>query len=101
MPALHPVLRRATEADGPAVRELVFGILWYYGLATDAHTDADLNDFAAHYFGRGGDFTVLTDGNGGVIGCVGLYRTDETTIELRKMYLASEWRGRGLGWKLL
>ncbi len=96
-----PTLRRATAADGPAVRELVFGILRDYGLATDAHTNADLDDFDSHYSSRGGDFTVLVTDAGRVIGCVGLYRIDDATIELRKMYLDAAWRGRGLGRRLL
>jgi putative acetyltransferase len=101
MSPAEPILRRATPADGPAVGELVFGILRDYGLPTDAHTDADLNDFEGHYFARGGDFTVLVTTAGVVIGCVGLCRVNTTTIELRKMYLAAEWRGRGLGRRLL
>jgi putative acetyltransferase len=101
VPPTEPTLRRATDADGPAVRALVFGILRDYNLPTDAHTDEDLNDFDAHYFSRGGDFTVLTADGGRVIGCVGLFRAEPTTLELRKMYLDQAWRGRGLGRRLL
>jgi putative acetyltransferase len=36
-----------------------------------------------------------------VIGCVGLFRTDDTSMELRKMYLAAPWRGQGQGRRLL
>src|SRR5688572_9654629 len=97
VPAPEAILRRATDADAPAVRALVFGILRDYGLPTDAHTDADLNDFNLHYFARGGDFVVLTTHDGTVIGCVGLYRSDPASIELRKMYLAACWRGHGHG----
>lgn len=101
MPTTEPILRRAVAADGEAVRALVFGVLREFGLATDAHTDADLDDLEAHYFGRGGEFFVLTDSTPTVIGCVGLYRVDQTTLELRKMYLAAAWRGRGQGRRLL
>mgnify|MGYP000207780968 CR=1 FL=1 len=83
------------------MRSLVFGILRDYGLSPDSHTDADLDDFEAHYFKRGGEFFVLTTPAAVVIGCVGLYRVDATTLELRKMYLAAAWRGRGFGRLLL
>lgn len=101
MTAAEPILRRAVAADAPAVRELVFAVLAEFGLATDAHTDADLEDLDAHYFQRGGEFFVLTDAKGAVLGSVGLYRVDATTLELRKMYLAAAWRGRGEGRRLL
>jgi putative acetyltransferase len=101
MSTAHPILRRAVAADGEAVRSLVFGVLREFGLATDAHTDADLDDLERHYFNRGGEFFVLTTPDQTVIGCVGLYRVDETTLELRKMYLAAGWRGRGQGRRLL
>ena len=101
VPAPEPILRRAMDADAPAVRTLVFGILRDYGLPTDAHTDSDLDDLNAHYFSRGGEFVVLTTADGTLIGCVGLYRIDDACIELRKMYLASGWRGRGYGRRLL
>jgi putative acetyltransferase len=96
-----PILRRALPVDGPAVRQLVFGVLREFGLAADPQTDADLDDFEAHYFQRGGEFFVLSIADGQVIGSVGLYRIDASTFELRKMYLAREWRGRGQGRRLL
>jgi len=95
-------LRPATNADAPAVRDLVFGILRDYGLAPDpACTDADLNDIEANYTARGGQFDVLADHAGNVVGSVGLYPTEQSTVELRKMYLHRALRGRGLGRKLL
>jgi putative acetyltransferase len=36
-----------------------------------------------------------------VVGCVGIHRRSETTCELRKMYLAAAYRGRGEGRRLL
>lgn len=97
------VLRPASNADAPAVRELVFGILRGYGLAIDPETtDADLEDIDAHYWRRGGCFDVLVDTSAGrIIGSVGLCPIDRTSVELRKMYLDAGYRRRGLGQRLL
>lgn len=93
-------LRGATRADATALRELVFGVLREYGLEPDpAGTDADLDDVEVSY--RGGIFDVVEDSSGRLVGSVGLHPIDAATCELRKMYLAREVRGRGLGRNLL
>ena len=93
-------LRPATSADANAVRDLVFGTLLEFGLKPDAKgTDADLFDFPGSY--AGGSFDVLVDRGGLVLGCIGLAPHGEGTLELRKMYLAKDKRGRGFGKMLL
>lgn len=97
-----PLLRRATNADAAAALALVTAVLAEYGLRADAcHTDADLADFEAHYFARGGDFAVLVDAAGALVGICGLYPLGDGAVELRKMYLAPNLRGRGQGRRLL
>ncbi|MBA3849999.1 MAG: N-acetyltransferase [Opitutus sp.] len=101
-----PVLRRATPADSVAACALVAATLAEFGLKPDpAGTDADLADFEANYFARGGDFVVLIDGRGVLVGTCGLYPLEGTeaprTVELRKMYLSPSLRGFGQGRRLL
>lgn len=92
-------LRLATNADCPAVRTMVFEVLREYGLIPDPEdTDADLEDLEGFY--SAGWFVVL-ESKDGVIGSVGLLPMSEGVVELRKMYLHREWRGRGLGRGLL
>lgn len=94
--------RLATNADGESVRRLVFDVLREYGLNPDPEgTDADLKDIEGSYAQRGGVFEILEDSQGNLLGTVGLYPVDAETIELRKMYFASEARGRGLGSRTL
>ena len=94
--------RSATNADCDAVQALVFGVLAEYGLAPDFDgTDRDITDIEANYLYRGGIFEVIENAAGKIVGTVGLYPLDKETIELRKMYFASEIRGRGFGKKLL
>ncbi|MFI5377702.1 MAG: GNAT family N-acetyltransferase [Tepidisphaerales bacterium] len=95
-------IRTATNADSPAVKALIFGVLREYGLKPDPEsTDADLDDLEGHYARRGGDFSVLEDGNGRIIGTVGIQPREPGVCELRKMYLDGAYRGRGLGRRLL
>lgn len=95
-------LRSATNADAEKIRALVFGILTEYGMHGDPEgMDADLDDIEAGYLARGGMFTILEREDGALIGTIGLYPKSEGVCELRKMYLAREARGQGLGKRLL
>ena len=97
----HPGLglRPANNADGAALRELIFGILHKNQLDPDPQdTDADLINLEEHY--AGGYFVVLESENT-LIGSVALSPCIDGTVELRKMYLHADWRGRGLGRLLL
>ena len=89
----HPGLRLrpANNADGPALRELIFGILRKNQLNPDPQdTDADLINLEEHY--AGGYFVVLESENT-LIGSVALSPCIDGTVELRKMYLHAAWRG--------
>ena len=58
-------LRGATNEDGDAVRDLVFGVLAEFGLAGDREgTDRDLDDIVGNYVDRGGRFDVLVSRRG-------------------------------------
>jgi N-acetylglutamate synthase and related acetyltransferases len=96
------VIRPATNADRAGVQRLVFGVLREFGLEPDPEgTDADLADIEKNYIESGGSFEVLLNGEGRLVGTVGLFPLDETTVELRKMYFAPSMRGRGWGKRLL
>jgi putative acetyltransferase len=98
----RPKLRPANNKDREKITGLVYGVLREYGLKPDgACTDADLKDIEHSYFERGGTFCVLEEEDGSIIGAYGLYPVDKRTCELRKMYLRSSYRGKGLGKLLL
>ena len=87
---------------GAGIRALVFGVLADYGLRPDPkRTDRDLQNIEQTYFDKGGVFYVLENEKGEIVGTLGLCRIDERTCELRKMYLAQAYRGRGWGKKLM
>ena len=92
-------LRAATNADAEAVRDVVFSALREHGLdPSPEDTDADLYDIERHYRSCGGRFDVLVENRSGeIIGTVGLHPDESGAVELRKMYLRPEHRGRGCG----
>ena len=97
-----PRLRKASNRDREEVIGLVYGVLREYNVDPDPDaTDADLKDIEQSYFARGGTFFVLEDQGGSIIGTYGLYRLENHTCELRKMYLDESRRGEGLGRFLL
>jgi putative acetyltransferase len=91
-------IRPATNQDQERITALVFSVLSEFGLQPDpAATDADLNDIEKNYTEAGGLFELLEDGEGTLLGTLGLYPLDEETCELRKMYFVPQVRGLGLG----
>ena len=95
-------IRAANAADAAAVRAVVNAALAEYGIAADpAGTDRDLADLDAYYFSRGGGFLVAVAPDGRVVGSCGIAPLEGGTWDLRKMYLAPEARGHGLGKRLL
>ncbi|HPI72336.1 MAG TPA: GNAT family N-acetyltransferase [bacterium] len=94
-------IRMADNRDRRQIWDLIFPILSSYGLTMDAETiDHDLTDIEANYWRQQGAFYVLMHG-AQLIGTVALHRASETVCELRRMYLAADYRGKGLGRELL
>jgi putative acetyltransferase len=95
-------IRAATNRDVERIKALVFAALYEHGLKPDPEiTDADLDDIEGTYLKTGGTFEVIEDEEGRLLGTVGLFRADDETCELRKMYFAPELRGRGMGLYIL
>jgi putative acetyltransferase len=94
-------LRRATNADLPAVWTLISAILRSYGITANKQTtDPDLTDLEANYWSRKGAFFVLLHG-AEIIGTAALRRETDACCELCRMYLAQPYRGQGLGRRML
>jgi ribosomal protein S18 acetylase RimI-like enzyme len=94
-------LRKATNADVPAVWTLISSVLSSYDITTNLQTtDKDLTDLEANYWNRKGAFFILLNGEE-VIGTVGLHHETDAICELCRMYLAPQYRGQGLGRRLL
>ncbi|MDA9774067.1 GNAT family N-acetyltransferase [Saprospiraceae bacterium] len=83
--------------DEKKVRNIIFPILKSYGLALDLNgVDSDLMNITEHY--RQGLFGVVElEGSKELIGSFALYPMGNGVVELRKMYLLEEYRGKGIG----
>jgi putative acetyltransferase len=94
-------LRDYRPGDEEDVFRIVKHVLAEYGLATNPEkTDADLKDIHRSYILGGGAFRIL-ESDGRPIGSYGLYASTQESCELRKMYLLPEFRGRGLGRRMM
>ena len=94
-------IREASYEDQAEIKQMIFSVLREYGLKPDSNTiDIDLDDLESYYFNNGGYFGVVVE-NGFIVATVGLYKVDDCTCELRKMYSSPSQRGKGLGKKLL
>ena len=95
-------IRTATTADGDAVLNLVAEVLSEFGLFIEpTGIDSDLPDIEQSYLSPGGNFEVIEDADGKIVGSVGLFAISSDVCELRKMYLTPALRGAGLGKYLL
>ncbi|MFP5040867.1 GNAT family N-acetyltransferase [Parasediminibacterium sp. JCM 36343] len=94
---------KATKADGLAIHELIASVLGASGLyhLRPTFVDDDINDLEANYFSQKGYFWVLKNDAGGLTASVAIGRIDDTTCELRKMYLLVQEQGKGIGKLLL
>lgn len=92
----------ATAADVPAVMLLIGRVFAEYGLLLmPAFEVPDLLRFDVHYTAPRGAFWVVRDETTRVIGSVGVDRKDETTAELKRLYVDASLRGRGVGQRLV
>ena len=95
---LGPLIREVRPTDVPEVVTLLREILTEFGLrfGEGSATDEEVTRLPASYVDRGGAFWVATDPSGPIVGTCGVFPIDETTYELRKMYLSSAVRGQGV-----
>ena len=95
------MIREVEETDVPSVIALVRGVLAEFGLelGVGAETDKQLFELPRSYAANGGRFWVADEG--GIVGTCGVFPVADGDLELRKMYLDPDTRGRGVGKALL
>ena len=90
-------IRKAVVGDEEKVLKLVQEVLNLYGLNLNPDDeDLDITNISKYYTENNGDFEVI-EFKGEIIGSYGIYKIDDETCELRKMYLKKEFQGLGLG----
>ncbi|MCR1951345.1 GNAT family N-acetyltransferase [Clostridium sp. DSM 100503] len=91
------LVRKARNGDEVEILNLVGEVLNLYGLDLNSEVeDLDITDISKYYIQNNGDFEVI-EFNGEIIGTYGIYKINDETCELRKMYLKQDFQGMGLG----
>lgn len=97
------LIRSWTPADREAAAAVIRDTLAEYGLAWEPEVaDRDVLEVEASYIAVGGEFWVVEQ-QGKIVGTSAYYPVarGEKAVEIRKMYLLSTVRGKGLGRYLL
>lgn len=93
--------RLAKNGDEEEILSLIDIVLSDYGLKLEPlGADFDVTDINKFYFNNNGWFQVV-EFNNKIIGSVGVYKLNDSTCELRKMYLYKEYQGKHIGKTLL
>jgi putative acetyltransferase len=99
----HYLIRSWEPRDRQAAALVIQTVLAEYGLGWEAAgADRDVLEIETFYGDRGGEFWVVEDG-GKIVGTAAYYPIDrgDRAVEIRKMYLLPDARGKGLGKYLL
>ena len=95
-------VREIHSSDVPAAIALVRQTLGEFGLqfCEGSATDAQMHGLPGSYRDHGGEFFVVLNAGGELLGTAGVMPVAPGVYELRKMYLRPASRGRGVGRRL-
>jgi len=98
---LNIKIRRFKLQDQPQIKKLISSILKSeFKLEKDTYSDFDLAHIKDVYGGKRDLFLVAVIGNS-VIGTIAIKEDDKNTALLRRVFVSREFRGIGLGKKLI
>jgi putative acetyltransferase len=96
-------IRDWKNSDRLTAADVIYQVLQEYGLSWEPEgADRDVLEVETYYLVTGGEFWVV-ESQGKIVGTSGYYPVSRTeqAVEIRKMYLLPEVRGKGLGKLLL
>jgi len=94
-------IRKFKKEDQAQVYKLIMSILKKeFPLEQQTYSPIDLNDIQTNYGGKKDIFLVAVIGNS-VVGTIAIKEDDKNTALLRRIFVSSEFRGIGLGHKLI
>jgi len=98
-------LRRIKETDNPQITQLIESVMTEFGAIGPGYSieDSEVKDMFQHYQGHDRAYFVIDFQNQVVAGAgvAPLMGGEPSTCELKKMYMFSQHRGKGLGKLLL
>lgn len=62
----------------------------------EEHRSIIENDDNSVYSKQGGNFWIALDNNNDIIGTIAVYKLDEKSVELKRLYVRKDYRGKGL-----
>lgn len=90
-------IREASASEVPLVRDLFREYAGSLPFDLDfQHFDDELRNLPGEYAPPGGTILLASEGDT-ILGCVALRRIDETTCEMKRLYLRPAARGKGAG----
>jgi len=92
-------IRQFHPDDAQGVEFVVLSVLQEWGFLPTAKDQQELE--AMQSSNPFESFFVAEDPMLGVVGCAGIIRLDDSTCEIRKIYLLQKFRGKGVGYQLL
>lgn len=100
------IINAAATQDVSAIKKFIIYVRKTLGIKPDATADGrsmfdDLESFDRYYTGDRGEFYVMLNGSSNIVGTVGFLKVDNTTCELKKLYVSPIERGQGKGKDLL
>jgi putative acetyltransferase len=97
------IFKKALQTQGSTIHQLIAEVLDSYHLFhfRPAYVDRDVDDLDTNYFNNNGYFWVVENESGTIIATVAIYKIDDHTCELRKMYVQIQEQGKGIGKLLL
>ncbi|MFH1093369.1 MAG: GNAT family N-acetyltransferase [Candidatus Omnitrophota bacterium] len=94
-------IRQFKEADKPQVIKLITSILKNeFSISNETYSDFDINNIEDVYGGKRDLFLVAVIGNS-VVGTIAIKEDDKNCALLRRVFVSPEFRGIGLGKKLI
>ncbi len=98
---LNIKLRKFKDSDKPQIVKLINSILKKeFSISKDTYSDFDINNISNVYGGKKDLFLVAVLGNS-VIGTIAIKEDDKNSALLRRVFVSPEFRGIGLGKKLI
>lgn len=94
-------IRLGNRQDEKAIGTLVFDVMKEFDLPIKpGGSEADLKNIEANYFARDGVFLVAEE-EGKLVGIAGARRSEENVLELVRMAVTKDWRGKGCARNLI
>lgn len=107
MITIHPITPEEIPAARRVILSVAYNIFGWEGGLDDSirHWESssefdDVNHVEEHYFQNGGIFLVVLDDDK-VIGSGAVRKFDETTAELKRMWLMETYHGKGIGFRVI